>query len=180
MGREIRRVPANWEHPRRNCQHSPWNGGCKEAKKHNGQCYRPMYDKDFDTALSEWLSGYELWKNGKHPHQLEYPETALSSYFEYEGAPPDPEYYRPVFENANWYQMYQTVSEGTPVTPPFATKEELVDYLVLNGDFWDQERGDGGWLRENAESFVERGWAMSGVIIVQNGNAEIKAPRDGA
>lgn len=180
MGREIRRVPANWEHPRRQCPHSPWKGGCDEAKSHDGQCYQPMYDEDFDTALTEWLAGYELWKKGEHPWQIKYPDDAKDDpYWEYEGAPPDPHYYRPKWEKAEWYQVYQTVSEGTPVTPPFATKAELVDYLIEHGDFWDQQRGDGGWLRENAESFVEREWAMSGMMIVENGKAEIKGPRDG-
>jgi hypothetical protein len=76
-----------------------------------------------------------------------------------------------------WFQVYETVSEGTPVTPPFATKEELVDYLVANGDFWDQHRGDGGWSRENAEAFVGAGFAMS--LVVNTATGTIKAPRDG-
>jgi hypothetical protein len=166
MGREIRRVPPHWEHP----------------KDEEGQ-YMPMYDKDFDTRLAEWLEGYELWKKGEHPYQKESPDLADGlAYWEYDGAPPDPEYYRPKFdEEPTWYQIYQTVSEGTPVTPPFATKEELVDYLVKNGDFWDQKRGDGGWDRKNAEHFVQAEWAPSGIFIIQpDGKGEHKAPRDGA
>ncbi len=78
--------------------------------------------------------------------------------------PPDPEYYRPQWGEglATWWQVYETVSEGTPVTPPFATREELVEYLVENGDFWDQARRKRGWTitdcapwsRATAEKFV--------------------------
>lgn len=179
MGREIRRVPANWEHPRKEFEDSPWAGGCDYTKAHNGKCYQPMYDQDFDSALSEWISEYELWKKGEHPDQLKYSEDANEPYWEYAGLPPDPRYYRPKWEKADWYQVYETVSEGTPVTPPFATKDELIDYLVKNGDFWDQRRGHGGWKRGNAEKFVGQEWAPFGMIIVENGSSTMKAPRDG-
>ena len=163
MGREIRRVPANWEHP----------------KNEAGQ-YQPMYDNDFDTRLAGWLAGYELWKKGEHPDQKDGAAEG-SKYWDWEGSPPDPEYYHPKWEQADWYQMYETVSEGTPVSPPFATKEELVNYLVQYGDFWDQHRGHGGWDRANAERFVQAEWAPSGIFIVSpEGKGEYKAPRDGA
>jgi hypothetical protein len=165
MGREIRRVPPNWEHP----------------KQENGH-YQPMYDNDFDTRLAEWLAGYELWKKGEHPEQGKDWMTEDTKYWDWEGSPPDPEYYHPKWEQEpTWYQVYETVSEGTPVTPPFATKEELVNYLVQHGDFWDQRRGDGGWNREAAEHFVQAEWAPSGIFIVSpEGMGEYKAPRDGA
>jgi hypothetical protein len=157
MGREIRRVPANWEHP-------------KDDKGN----YRNMRDVDFDTALTEWLDGYNLWKKGEHPAQKEYPK--VENYWEYEGGPPDPEYCRPVFKTPpDWYQVYQTVGEGTPLTPPFATKEELVGYLVDNGDFWDQDGGAGGWSRKAAEQFAEAEWAPSGILA----NGRLYQPRDG-
>ena len=174
MGREIRRVPPNWEHPRAECRHkNPWRlDGCDDAKAHDGMCLQPMFDSDFDTALYEWVEEYELWKKGEHPHQKDYP------YWEYAGPPPDPAYYHPKWEvEPTWYQVYETVSEGTPVTPPFATKGELVDYLVEHGDFWDQRRGDGGWKHENAEQFVNAGWAPSAWIHV--GVTDLMAPRDG-
>lgn len=76
----------------------------------------------------------------------------------------------------DWWQVWETVSEGSPVTPALATREELVAYLVEGGDAWDRKRGDGGWTRENAESFVERAWAPS--LIGTAGN--LHAPRDGA
>ena len=50
------------------------------------------------------------------------------------------------------------------VTPPFATTDELVDYLATRGDFWDQERGDGPWDRKSAEEFVKAGWAPTLIV----------------
>lgn len=158
MGREIRMVPPNWEHP-----------------KGNNSGYKSLYDQDYPSAVIEWKKGYLLWEQGEHPDQEKGCE-----YWDYFGTTPDEDIYRPVFEEeATWFQVYETVSEGTPVTPPFATKEELVDYLVENGDFWDQSRGDGGWERKNAESFVEAGFAFSGMACVKDGKSEFKMARDG-
>jgi hypothetical protein len=171
MGREIRRVPANWEHPKEECHsHRP---PC-----YGGVHYHPMHDEDFETRLNEWLEGYEKWKKGEHEAQKESWTEGLP-YWEYDGPPPNPYYYHPKWESAEWYQMYETVSEGTPVTPPFATKEELINYLVEHGDFWDQHRGAGGWDRANAEHFVGSGWAPSMVTVVSPDSVEIKTPRDG-
>lgn len=174
MGREIRRVPENWEHPMIECTHSPWAGGCSTAKKNNGKCYQPMLDTDFDSELAEWLEEYNQWKNKTHPdYDPDIP------FWEWIDAPPDPEYYHPIWENPTWYQVYETVSEGTPVTPPFATKKELIDYLVEYGDFWDQQRGDGGWSRKAAEQFVEHEWAPSLIMFRSDQDTIIHAPRDG-
>jgi hypothetical protein len=78
------------------------------------------------------------------------------------------------------WQIWETVSEGSPITPVFATKDDLVDYLVEKGDLWDQKRRTGGWKRENAEKFVNRGWSPSMVSVVENGKTQILQPRDGA
>jgi hypothetical protein len=77
-------------------------------------------------------------------------------------------------EDATWYQLWETVSEGTPVTPPFATKEELVQYLVEHGDFHDQYRRQEGvkgfkctpWSRDEAESLVfGGGWPEDWLLV---------------
>lgn len=74
----------------------------------------------------------------------------------------DPKYYRPAWteEIATWYQVYETVSSGTPITPPFETKEQLAYHLYTKGTSWD----DRPWSREAAMSFVEEGWLPSGKI----------------
>jgi hypothetical protein len=62
------------------------------------------------------------------------------------------------------WQVWQTVGEGSPITPVFSTADELIDHLVAVGTVWDQARGDGGWRRASAESFVRSGWAPSGLV----------------
>ena len=57
--------------------------------------------------------------------------------------------------------MYEGVTYGTPVTPVFETKEELINYLVNVGDHY----GRGSKVsRSSAEAFVEIGWVPSGAL----------------
>jgi hypothetical protein len=165
MGREIRMVPENWDHPKN------WVLGTKGPEER----FHPMFDRSFDEAAALWTAEFIEWQSGKRPDYCD-EESAQLPYWEWAGMPPEREYYRPWQKSeAVWIQVWETVSEGTPVSPPFATPKELVDYLATNGDFWDQERGDGPWDRADAESFVERGWAPT---LVTTGS-ETFAPRDG-
>lgn len=169
MGREIRRVPPNYQHPKRQCPHW-WR--CE-----SGECYQPQYDKRYVEALKAWHEELLLWLDGEHEYLKSYPEEEHTeqNYIDYAGDKPDKEYYRTYEDKeATWYQVYETVSEGTPVTPPFETQQELIDYLVNNGDFWDQIRYKEGRLekpgysRESAERFVlNSGWCPS--MVVSNG-----------
>jgi hypothetical protein len=52
------------------------------------------------------------------------------------------------------WQIWETVSEGSPVTRVFATREELIEHLVEGGDAQDRKGGRGGWSREYAERVV--------------------------
>ena len=52
------------------------------------------------------------------------------------------------------WQVWETVSEGSPISPVFATPEELIEWLVRDG-----------YSRTAAESFVSSGWVPSGVIV---------------
>lgn len=141
MGREVRMVPPNWNHPL-----DPMNGR-----------FRPMFDQTYESARDQWLSGIAAHK----------PEECDGlDYWEWSGNPPDRGMYRPWNDaEATWVQVWETVTEGTPVTPPFPTREQLVDHLVMNGDDWDQKRGARGWDRKQAEAFVAEGWAPSMMIV---------------
>ena len=165
MGREIRRVVPNWEHPKKETYDF-----IHQKKVEN---YQPMHDEPYIRAINEWIEGHQNWEEGR---DLERENSGCRYYAEWAGNPPEIEYYRPYWDKGDmtWYQVYETVSEGTPVTPPFETKEELIEYLVKNGDFWDQHRGHGGWERKNAEHFVESEWAPSGILV----GGQVKAPRD--
>jgi hypothetical protein len=165
MGREIRRVPGDWEHPRYTKEDAPYPHFVGE--------FKPLYDQDYSSACEEWYGAASKWVPDEH----------YQWYHEAEGNPPDEDSYRSrkwTPEEATHYQVYETVSEGTPVTPAFATKEELIEYLVKFGDFWDQHTGDFGWTKENAEGFVKREYAPSLTVDRTASGVTIKSPRDGA
>ena len=138
MGREVRKVPKDWEHP----------------KDVNGD-YIPLLDSDYETACKEWYEKASEFK----------PNRWGNWYHEDRGNPPDKnDCYRKrkwSDEESNCYQAYEDVSEGTPITPVFETKEELVEYLVKYGTYWTQKDGEGGVSREAAEEFVKCGFAFS-------------------
>ena len=136
MGREIRRVPPDWEHPRSS------QGG-----------YIPLYDKDFDTAAKKWEAEYDLWRKGEHPDQADY------YFWEYD-SPPDAESCRErswTPEEATAYQIYETVSEGTPVSPVFPTKDDMRLWLLKQG-----------YSEPTANAFIEGGWVPSFVAFNSN------------
>lgn len=156
MGREIRRVPPNWEHPARDPEHDAYRRGG----------YQPMHDQSFDARFAEWLADFDRIRSGDLTdfERTCYPR-GLADWLLDEGAPVDPAYYRPWRdEDATWFQVWETVSEGTPVSPPFATRDELIDYLTVHGDFWDQKRGTKPAPRAAYENFVNAGWAPSFVM----------------
>lgn len=147
MGREIRMVPPNWKHPR--------------GQDHE---YTPLFDSTVEEAWADWQKEYAAWIAGGFEEARKMyrynPAEPYRSFCDYHGEPPDPKHYRPAWtEPATWFQVYETVSEGTPITPPLPTKEALIEYLVTSGDYWG-----GKWDRAAAERFVDRGHAFSAVI----------------
>ena len=165
MGREIRMVPPNWDHP-------------KQEGRYDDRL-QPMFNKTFEEAATEWKAEFAAWERGERPDYCT-DESRLLEFWEWDGGPQDRAYHRPwKDEEATWVQLWETVSEGTPVSPPFATKAELVDYLATHGDYWDQKRGDGPWKHAAAESFVAAGWAPSMVIVQTPAGSRAFMARDG-
>lgn len=158
MGREIRRVPPNWEHPRYT------EDDCRGHRQNVGH-YKSLFDEDYETAALEWIEEFMLWQSGKHPSQ---PSAYAKYYWEWSGNPPNEESYRPKFaEEPTWYQVYETVSEGSPTTPPFATQDELIDYLVNVGEMAGTQY-ERKHSRDAATKFVkDSGYAPS--MIVERG-----------
>jgi hypothetical protein len=160
MGREVRMVPPNWAHPIQQ--------GWRDDR------LQPMYDKTFDEAAREWREGFLKWEGGERAERLAAGKDDFE-FWEWEGEPPTREYYRPwKDEDATWFQLWETVSEGTPVSPPFATRDELANYLASSGDFWDQKRGDKPWGKAAADAFVKSGWAPSMMVVVGQGVVDSK------
>lgn len=130
MGREIRRVPIDWRHPTYADLGLtyPYAGRADEV-------VHPLYDRDYATACAAWKAGLTRWEAGEDPDREAYRRDDGSPYewWDWHGNPPDPEYHRARVwapEEATAYQVYETVTEGTPVSPVFATLDELRAWLV--------------------------------------------------
>jgi len=164
MGREIRRVPPHYEPPQR----TDGRPG-----------YQPQFDRRFEDAAAEWKREFTEWEAGENLNNKA-EDGSVYEFWEWSRDPPNRKYYRTYSdEDATWIAVFETVSEGTPVTPAYETKEELVQYLAAKGDYWDQRRGTGGWEPEAARQFVERGWAPSIIVSQTQAGIAMHAPRDG-
>jgi hypothetical protein len=80
MSREIRKVPANWKHPK--------------GMMPYGYDYLPMYDENFEDALKEYKANKRLWNKKQHPDQLSGIATD-STFIDWFGEEPNPAHYRP-------------------------------------------------------------------------------------
>ena len=65
-------------------------------------------------------------------------------------------------EGDGW-QLWETVSEGSPISPVFATADGLADWMS------DPERGDRWAPKATAAKFIDDGWAPTGVATPQAG-----------
>lgn len=111
-------MPKDWEHPR-------------DARGR----YRPMFIESYKLALEKWLENHRLWEQGRHPAQKDYPEETRDCkfYAEWSGNPPSVEYYNPYNwskEEANCFQVYENVTEGTPLSPVFESLKQVEHWLV--------------------------------------------------
>lgn len=183
MGREIRRVPPDWDHPR--SMRPDWDRVLGRPTER--MAYTPMYDESLREAQENWDKARaafyaegrdkerwtdedEAWARERYQndHTIKAGELKHPTFEEYEGDRP-PFYtdddgvtkdlsdtYRPDWpeETRTAFQVYETVSEGTPVSPVFQTEEELVAWLC------DPSRSDERlprMSREAAARFVEHG-----------------------
>lgn len=156
MGREVRMVPANWQHPK--ISKPNWGTGMME------ESYQPMYDMSFADAMNEWYAAWQAWERGERPEGSE----ICANYWDWDGGPPDPAYYMPQWlrEQRTHYMMYEDTSEGTPISPAFATPEELARWLVDNGAsaFGNSTASYEGWLRVAKGGFACSMVSVGGVF----------------
>lgn len=156
MGREVRRVPANWEHP-----------------KDNEGRYIPLLD-GLCEALARWYRHKAMWDLGyredwtkANTWQLR-EEDETGEYSEWSGTAPDPADYMPDWSDdaRTHLQMYESTSEGTPISPVCKTPEELARWLADNNAsaFANETATYEQWL-----ATIKRGWAISAVGQVGKG-----------
>ena len=136
MGREVRMVPKNWEHP-------------KDEKGN----YIPMHT-EFPYEQSEVEEGLrDGWLCGEPPH---YDVDVM----------PD---FKP--EEKTHYQMYETCTEGTPISPVFESPQKLARWLADNNasSFASHTATYEQWLRlilsceESVSCILSNGNLVSGV-----------------
>ena len=145
MGRELRKVPANWEHP-----------------KKSDDRYQPMHDTFYGDVIKEWIDDNEKWNNGTHKDLLDDPKLKeeYPFYAMYHGNPPDVEYYQTkkyLPEELTHIQLYETTSEGTPKSPVYRADQldELCEYASKNvSTFANFMTTKEEWMRMLSDGFV--------------------------
>ena len=106
MGREVRRVPADWNHP-------------TAVSERNGDTYYvPLLRGPYAERKQEF-DDYAA-------------EHGIAAACDWLGDEPDSKDYMPSWtaEECTHYQMYESVSEGTPISPVLPTPEKLADWLA--------------------------------------------------
>lgn len=166
MGREVRRVPKGWEHPKYPADH---------CEAHLRGRYIPLHDRSFATADADWSEGFAKWQEGyveRYGADEKWrPRTKDDGprYSEWAGNRPSPDDYMPDWPESErtLIAMYEDTTEGTPISPAFETPEELARWLTDNGAsaFGSMTATYEQWL-----ATCKSGWAVSAVI--QNGVLE--------
>ncbi len=153
MGREVRRVPPTWKHP-------------KDARGR----YRPLFGggRLYATELRDWQKGKEKWDAGLREDFAggwvpRTGEELTMPYSEWAGHAPERECYMPEWTDAErtHLQMYETTSEGTPISPVMATAEDLARWLADNNA---SALGDEGATYEEWLGMIGQGWSVSAVF----------------
>lgn len=123
MSRAVRKVPADWEHPT--------DASTGHYVPLHGDSYSQSAAR-WDEEFLKWEEGYtDDWSGGWKPRST---VTHDCSYEEWAGERPVEADYMPDWpdEARTHFMMYETTTEGTPISPAFATPEELARWLVDN------------------------------------------------
>lgn len=163
MGREVRMVPANWKHPKYTEGSAPFASAVgRHIPLLEGGGYAESA-AEWDRAWAKWQSGLrEAYGKDDKWVPVE-PEYAHMRYTEYAGPRPSPDDYMPDWpaNERTHFMMYEDTSEGTPISPAFATAEELARWLADTGasSFGSSTATYEQWL-----ATINRGFAVSAVM----------------
>ena len=157
MGREVRRVPPDWQHPKE------WRW---DHRGNRVERYKPLFPgENYQSRVDEWDEECAKWKAGWRPDYADSEGRAMT-YEQYSGQRPHRDDYMPNWpaEQRTHLMMYEDTSEGTPISPAFATPEELARWLADNNAsaFGSSTASYEAWLR-----VALGGWAC-GLIVTQN------------
>jgi hypothetical protein len=170
MGREVRRVPPNWKHPRDERGHEvPLLSGSYAATVLR-----------WDECDKQWQAGFrDNWEGGWKP--LDGSEEC-ATYAEWNGDRPRPEDYMPDWPDneRTHYQMYETTSEGTPISPVRETPEALARWLADHGA--DANAGTTAsyeaWLRVCRGGYAPSMVMKGGVLMSGVEGLKTETPRE--
>lgn len=125
MGREVRMVPKDWEHPKdERGNFVPLFPGARALRE---------LREEWDENERQWLKGLVTdFKGGWKP--LEDCPAHIKHYSQWAGLRPDPADYMPDWPESErtHFQMYENTTEGTPISPVMASAEELAQWLADN------------------------------------------------
>lgn len=152
MGREVRMVPATWQHPR-------------DRRRR----YVPLLGRSYAEEIAAWRKAHDLFAEGKDDTGRPLPESAKGCSFEdWHGSEPRERDYMPDWpaEARTHFQMYENTSEGTPISPVFATPEDLARWLADTraSAFADMTATYDQWL-----ATIRQSSAVSAMIVPQAG-----------
>lgn len=162
MGREVRKVPPDWDHPKE------WILGRYQ--------FRPLHGSSYARSLADWEHNRALWAARTMPYVEpgDYENETFESYY---GERPDPDDYMPDWPDSErtHYQMYEDTSEGTPISPVFPTPEELARWLVDSkaSAFAEMTADYESWLRVCRGGFAPSAMLVDGVL--RDGVSALKA-----
>lgn len=138
MAYEIRKVPAQWQHP----------------KDENGEYVGLFESSRFKRDTQRWDEENDMWSkgmrsDGRNQYVAIEPKYQHMSYVQWTQQRPVPEHYMPQWRNEErtHFQVYEDVTEGTPVSPVFDKAIDLLNWVIeanakegqdpaAEADFW--------------------------------------------
>jgi hypothetical protein len=123
LHRDLRRVPASWVHP----------------KDDNGTLIPLFQNLQLKQSQDEWERYNKLWNDGFYEDAKGRPVPLTDvqrghCYSDWVGERPRDEYYMPLWGKSEMthYQLYETTTEGTPLSPVMSSLKELAEWLGEN------------------------------------------------
>lgn len=131
MSREIRKVPEDWNID-------------KHKKNYYGNHSWMFSMSDYEYFLKDYEEDMIAFKKDPDEYDNIEPEKPLK------------EELIPLWD---YFQLFQTISEWTPISPTFKTIEELIEHISTKwDDYWDI------WTKESTQMLLDDCIAFSAII----------------
>jgi hypothetical protein len=146
MSREVRRVHKDWVHP--------------YEFRDNSSRAGPVIT--LIPLFANFAKSLASWENARDEFEAKRPWLANCSFEEWYGERPIESDYMPEWPEAErtHLQMYETVTEGSPISPVMETPEELARWLADNKA---SACGSGGATYDDWLAMIKVGWAPTAI-----------------